>query len=177
MTVADEQDRRGGLTAWAQEARVRSASYAAQAARAAESATAMRQQVDRIIERMAERNPEHARDLRAILSAAVSQREAIAGLRNNGGRLPSGPRSKPRAAAAAELEGQRRDIAIAGEQDRAVGELHDQVIQRVFAAGLALQDAADLTAEPEARWRIEAVADELDRLIQVIRGVVFNPAA
>jgi hypothetical protein len=165
MTVADEHDRRAGLTAWAQDARARSASYAAQAARAAEAATALRQQVDRIIERMAERNPEHAKDLRAIAATAVSQREAIAVLRKNGGRPPS------------ELEGQRRDIAIAGEPDRAVGELHDQVIQRVFAAGLALQDAADQTAEPEARWRIEAVADELDRLIQVIRGVVFSPAA
>jgi len=175
MTVCEEQDRRAGLTAWAQNARVRSASYAAQAVRAAESATAIRHQVDLMIERMAERNPAHAERLRAIVGTAVSRRAAIADMRDNDGQHLSWPRREPGAAAANEMEGQRRDMAIGRERDRAVGELHDQVIERVFAAGLVLQDAADLTAEPEARWRIEAVADDLDGLIQVIRGAAFNP--
>jgi signal transduction histidine kinase len=176
MTVGEEQDHRVGLTVWAQDARVRSASYAAQAVRAAESATAIRQQVDRIIGRMAQRNPEYADQLQAILATAVSRRAAIAELRNNGSQPSSAPRSGPGDAAVTEQEGQRRDMAIIRERDRVVGKLHDQVIQRVFAAGLALQDAADLTAEPDVRWRIEVVADDLDGLIRVIRGAVFDPA-
>lgn len=179
MTVGEEHDRRAGLTVWAQNARVRSATYAAQAVRAAEAATVIRQQVDCIIERLAQRNPDYAEHLRAIVATAVSRRSAIADARNNrndNGQLLSGPWRQPGPADATEQQGQPGDGAIVRDRDRAVGELYDQVIQRVFAAGLILQDAADLTVEPEARWRIEAVADELDGLIQVIRGPAFNPA-
>jgi hypothetical protein len=54
--------------------------------------------------------------------------------------------------------------------------LRDRVIQRVFAAGLALDSAAGLTTQPEVRSRIEAAADGLDEVIRIIRDAIFGRA-
>jgi len=182
MTESQERGRGAELKVWAQEARIRSATYAAQAVRAAESATAIGEHVDRMIERVAERNPEYAQQLQAIIVTTFGRRAAIAQYKRScfagrrGGQLLPGSRNEPEAAATTELEGHQRDAAIIRERDPIAGELHDGVVQRVFAAGLTLQDTAKLITEPEVRWRIEAAADDLDELIRVIRGAVFDPA-
>lgn len=182
MTGSEERDRWAELKVWAEDARARSATYAAQAARAAESATAIGEHVDRMIERVAERNPEYADYLLAIIVTAFCRRSAIAeykrscAARRPGSQLLPRPRNQPEAAAITELEGHHRGTAIFQERDQAAGELHDQVVQRVFAAGLTLQDTVELITEPEVRWRIEAAADDLDELIRVIRGTLFSPA-
>jgi hypothetical protein len=182
MTDGEERDGQAGLMGWAQHARVRSAAYAAQAGRAAESAAEIGELVDRMIERVAERNPDYAERLQAIIVAAADQRAAIAERKRSfaagrpGGQLLLRGRSAVEAATIAVPESDLRDIAIIHDGDRAAGEFQDKVIQGVFTAGLTLQDAADLTTELEVRWRIEAAADYLDELIRVIRGTLFNPA-
>jgi hypothetical protein len=179
MTGGEALDGQATLVHWARDARARSAACAAQAQAAAESAAAIGQQVDRIIERVAERNPEHAKRLRAIIGTAVSQRTAIADQRRGpGAGRPAGrplPRLRNMPAASTDLPGRLPDQFIA--HDRAPdGELQDTVIQAIFAAALTLQDAARLTTEPEARWRIDAAVSGLDELIRGIRDALFNSA-
>ena len=182
MTDGEQRDGRTGLMGWAQDARVRSATYAAQAVRAAESAAAIGELVDRMLERLAERNPEYAERLLAIVVSAADQRAAIAEQSRSlaagrpGGLVLLGARSALEAAAVTEAEGHPRDMAIIRDRHRPAGDFLDEVVQGVFTTGLTLQDAADLTAEPGVRWRIEAAADYLDELIRLIRGSLFSPA-
>jgi len=154
MAGGEEGDAQASLLGWAQGARVRSAACKAQAVRAAKSAAAIGGQVDRMIERMAERNPEYAERLRAIIITASGQRAAISEWKRVS--TPGRPGVQDR--------------------DRASGALQDQVIQGIFTAGLTLHDAAGRTKEPEVRWRIEAAAGDLDELIRVLRDALFSPA-
>jgi len=182
MTGGEERDHGPGLIVWAQDARVRSAAYATQAVRAAESAAAMGEQADRSIERLAERNPEHAKCLRAIMVTAGRRRAVIAERKRGypvgqpGGQPLPAARTGPEVVASTGLAGHLRDSGIVPDGDRATGELRDEVIQRIFTAGLTLQDAAGLTTEPDVRWQIEAAADDLDELIRVLRDALFDPA-
>ena len=178
MAGGQEGGAQASLLGWAQGARVRSAACKAQAVRAAESAAAMGERVNHLIERAAQRNPEYAERLRAIVVTAADQRAAIRGgtLGWPGIRLFSEARNEPEAAAATGPENHPRDMAVIQDRDRASGELQDQVIQGIFAAGLTLQDAAGLTTEPEVRLRIEAAAGDLDELIRALREALFNAA-
>jgi len=186
MTGGDEH---GGaeMKLWAHEARARSAAHIVQAVRAAGSAAAIRERVECMIDRVAERNPQYAGPLQAISGTAVRRRAGIAACHGDsgaagrpGGQLLPGLRDEPEASVVSALEAYLRDMAIAQQRDRMASEVQDKVIQRVFAAGLTLQRAAGLTMQPGMRRRVEAVADELDEVIRVIRDAVFNlpgPAA
>ena len=70
-------------------------------------------------------------------------------------------------------EGRRREITVV-ERERIVAQLQDKVIQRVFRAGLTLQGAARMTADPEIRRLIGAATDELEQVIREVRGAVFG---
>jgi signal transduction histidine kinase len=79
-------------------------------------------------------------------------------------------------ALALELNDARADAAwlrVLEERHRIAQDLHDNVMQRLFAIGVGLQALADqLAAEPEARLR-RHVAD-LDETIEEIRARVFG---
>ncbi|WP_456249827.1 GAF domain-containing protein [Longispora urticae] len=71
-------------------------------------------------------------------------------------------------------------LAVLGDRERIARDLHDVVIQRLFAAGMQLQSAARLADRPEVADRIDAVVDDLDGTIRDIRGAIFElraPAA
>jgi signal transduction histidine kinase len=180
MTELEEHGRRSGLMLWAQQARVRSAACTAHAARAARSAELRRDQADRMIEQVAERNPESAQHLRAIRGTAAGRQEAIAEWRRSyaagraGGQALMRP-LMPQAAIITEMETYLREMAVIQERGRSAGRIQASVVQRVFAVGLALQSAA-LTAQPEMRAEIEAAAGGLDEVIRVIRDATFGPA-
>ena len=74
---------------------------------------------------------------------------------------------------AAAAEGRRREITVI-ERERIVAQLQDNVIQRVFRAGLTLQGAGRMTADPEIRRLIGAATDELEQVIREVRGAVFG---
>jgi signal transduction histidine kinase len=81
------------------------------------------------------------------------------------------------ASVALELEeGPRRAqrLSLLEDQERIARDLHDTVIQRLFATGLALQGAGRLVADPEARRRIDQAVDELDGTVRQIRTVIFD---
>jgi PAS domain S-box-containing protein len=60
---------------------------------------------------------------------------------------------------------------VLDDRDRIARELHDSVIQRLFAAGLHLQAS---TNRPDTTERVSLVVDEIDDAIREIRGVIFT---
>jgi signal transduction histidine kinase len=79
------------------------------------------------------------------------------------------------AAVALELADARVDqqrVALLEDRDRIARDLHDHVIQRLFAAGLSLQGLAG-GADPSGE-RIGRVVDEIDETIRQIRTSIFE---
>jgi signal transduction histidine kinase len=74
----------------------------------------------------------------------------------------------------ARLHARVADLLLLEERDRIARDLHDNVIQGLFATGLSLQGASRLAEVPEVRRRIEDAVDELDRTIRRIRTTIFE---
>jgi signal transduction histidine kinase len=72
-------------------------------------------------------------------------------------------------------EARRREMLLQ-ERERIGRDLHDGIIQSIFAAGLHLEQAShDSAAEPEAtRKRIGTVMGELNRITADIRSTIFD---
>jgi signal transduction histidine kinase len=71
----------------------------------------------------------------------------------------------------------RRDaqgIALLADRDRIARDLHDLVIQRLFATGMSLQGATPLVSDPGAADRIRRAVDELDDTIRDIRSAIYT---
>ncbi len=67
-----------------------------------------------------------------------------------------------------------RDRALTEDRDRIARDLHDSVIQRLFAIGLSLQGTARLVERPEAVMRIAEAIDKLDETIRQLRKAIFD---
>lgn len=67
-----------------------------------------------------------------------------------------------------------RELDVLTDRDRIARELHDHVIQRLFAVGLALQGAASHTRKSAIRQRLSHLTDELQSIIQEIRVAIFD---
>ncbi|HZC41762.1 MAG TPA: PAS domain-containing sensor histidine kinase [Streptosporangiaceae bacterium] len=76
--------------------------------------------------------------------------------------------------AEAELVSARAQREVLAERDRMARDLHDSAIQRLFAAGMALQGAAALAGRGEMSARIDVVISELDTSIEEIREAIFT---
>ena len=62
-------------------------------------------------------------------------------------------------------------LAVVDERDRIARDLHDNVIQRLFAAGLHLQASL---GRPDQDERVATVIDEIDEAIKEIRTTIFT---
>jgi signal transduction histidine kinase len=60
------------------------------------------------------------------------------------------------------------------DRDRIARDLHDLVIQRLFAIGLGLQGMTRLMVRPEISERIGGFVEELDQTIREIRRSIFS---
>ena len=71
---------------------------------------------------------------------------------------------------------QRRmhELEVISERDRIARDLHDHVIQRLFAVGLTLQGAIPRARAPEVQQRLADIVDELQNVIQEIRTTIFD---
>lgn len=69
---------------------------------------------------------------------------------------------------------QMREVEILTDRDRIARDLHDHVIQRLFAVGLTLQGAAPRTRVPAVRESIYSSIDDLQEIIQEIRSAIFD---
>lgn len=62
-------------------------------------------------------------------------------------------------------------LAVVDERDRIARDLHDNIIQRLFAAGLHLQASL---GRPDQDQRLVGVIDEIDEAIKQIRTIIFT---
>nr|SBO97891.1 GAF:ATP-binding region, ATPase-like [Nonomuraea gerenzanensis] len=80
------------------------------------------------------------------------------------------------AALALELAEARRDaerLGLLEDRDRIAKDLHDVVIQRLFATAMTLMSTVRLVDHPQAAKRLQHAIDELDETIRQIRSSIF----
>lgn len=68
----------------------------------------------------------------------------------------------------------REQILVFTDRDRIAKDLHDVVIQRLFAAGLSVQSLQRFVTDKEATQRIRAVTTELDQTIRDLRDTIYS---
>ncbi|MEU8900033.1 GAF domain-containing sensor histidine kinase [Nocardia sp. NPDC048505] len=81
------------------------------------------------------------------------------------------------AALAMQLAGTQRrmrEIDLLADRDRIARDLHDHVIQRLFAIGLSLQAAVPQAQVPEVKQRIATGVSDLQEVVQEIRTSIFD---
>ena len=76
----------------------------------------------------------------------------------------------------ARLHARIREMALVEDRERIARDLHDTVIQRLFATGMSLQGTVRLVDNdpPAAVERIEAAVDDLDLTVKHIRTAIFG---
>jgi len=68
----------------------------------------------------------------------------------------------------------REELAVVSDRDRIARDLHDVVIQRLFATGLQLQGMRSVVVNPEVGERLDKAVDDLDQTIRDIRTTIFE---
>jgi signal transduction histidine kinase len=74
----------------------------------------------------------------------------------------------------ADKQRQQRMLDLLADRDRIAGDLHDHVIQRLFAAGMGLQGIVRRISDPSARGRVTRVVGQLDETVREIRTSIFD---
>ena len=67
-----------------------------------------------------------------------------------------------------------RRLEVLDDRERIAKELHDGVIQSLFAVGMSLQGAAALANDPAISDRIESAVEDIDRAIRDLRNYIFG---
>lgn len=68
----------------------------------------------------------------------------------------------------------REQLAVISDRERIARDLHDVVIQRLFAVGLSLQGVEAQLSAPQAEHRIRRAIADLDTTIHDIRTTIFR---
>jgi signal transduction histidine kinase len=80
------------------------------------------------------------------------------------------------AGVALELDASRAEaerLSILEDRDRIAQDLHDLVIQRLYATGMSLQGTMPMITRPEVASRITNAVDAMDETIKEIRSTIF----
>ncbi|WP_433186179.1 GAF domain-containing protein [Actinoallomurus sp. CA-150999] len=80
------------------------------------------------------------------------------------------------AAVGLELAGRRRDaerLTLLEDRDRIAKDLHDTVIQRLFATAMTLMSAIKIAEKRDVAVRVQRAVDDLDDTIRRIRSTIF----
>jgi signal transduction histidine kinase len=80
------------------------------------------------------------------------------------------------AAIALELAARRAEseqLSLFEDRDRIARDLHDLVIQRLYATGMSLQGTLPMVARPEVAERLRSAVDAMDDTIKDIRSTIF----
>lgn len=67
-----------------------------------------------------------------------------------------------------------RQLTLVAERERIAHDLHDHVIQRLFAAGMDLQGTVARVRSPEVAERLNRTLDDLQTIIEEIRTTIFQ---
>ncbi|MFJ1768103.1 GAF domain-containing protein [Amycolatopsis sp. NPDC088138] len=81
------------------------------------------------------------------------------------------------AALALQLAAQQRaarELDVLGDRDRIARDLHDHVIQRLFAVGLSMQSTQRRTKSPELQKRLGDSIQQMHEIVQEIRTAIFD---
>ncbi len=73
--------------------------------------------------------------------------------------------------AASRAEAER--LSVYQDRDRIARDLHDLVIQRLYATGMSLQGTMPMISRPEVAERVTRAVDDMDQTIKEIRGAIF----
>ncbi|MFC9439342.1 sensor histidine kinase, partial [Nocardia sp. NPDC057030] len=74
----------------------------------------------------------------------------------------------------AEAQRRARELDVLADRDRIARDLHDHVIQRVFAVGLGLQGMAARVDDPQVQQRLSDEIDRLQEIVHEIRTTIFD---
>ncbi len=74
----------------------------------------------------------------------------------------------------ARMHNRIRELDLLEDRERIARDLHDTVIQRLFATGLSLQASSRLATDPELNNRIQTAVDDLDTTVREIRTAIFG---
>ena len=74
----------------------------------------------------------------------------------------------------AESQMARRELEVLADRDRIARDLHDHVIQRLFAIGLSMQGTHRRAKSPVLAARLTEHLDQLHEVIQEIRTAIFD---
>jgi signal transduction histidine kinase len=74
----------------------------------------------------------------------------------------------------AEKHRAQRQLDVLADRDRIAGDLHDHVIQRLFATGMSLQGTVRRIADPSVRRRVSRAVEQLDETVREIRTSIFD---
>lgn len=74
----------------------------------------------------------------------------------------------------ARLHARVQDLVLLQDRERIARDLHDTVIQRLFATGLSLQGTARLLDDARAIERVETAVADLDQTVREIRTAIFG---
>jgi signal transduction histidine kinase len=68
----------------------------------------------------------------------------------------------------------QRQLDVLADRDRIAGDLHDHVIQRLFATAMSLQGTVRRITDTEVRRRVTRAVEQLDETVREIRTSIFD---
>lgn len=74
----------------------------------------------------------------------------------------------------ARLQDRLGEVRVLEDRERIARDLHDTVIQRMFASGLSLQGLVARETDPDVANRLQQVIDDLDETVRHIRTTIFE---
>lgn len=74
----------------------------------------------------------------------------------------------------AEKHRAQRQLDVLADRDRIAGDLHDHVIQRLFATGMSLQGTVRRIPDAGVRERVSRAVEQLDETVREIRTSIFD---
>ena len=74
----------------------------------------------------------------------------------------------------ARLHQRTNELSLLADRERIGRDLHDTVVQRLFATGLAMQGTAGIATHPEVVDRLQQHIDDIDGTIREIRSAIFT---
>jgi signal transduction histidine kinase len=68
----------------------------------------------------------------------------------------------------------REELLLLEDHDRIAADLHDRVIQQLFAVGMGLAAMVERVSRPDQKQRLDEYIETLDQTIDQIRATIFR---